>query len=190
MRKKKVGTRPPKIPLNAQRDITYVNGSLKKNEYLCQCTAYVCLNSSNVEPELWESVLACQIAWCVSWGIKECCFLTLRWEFSSQISDDNYKYRTSFKPCFAAGALPLFSLSFTDRHFSICVSFMSILVSITGLCSSTAALCRDQGSTMALSMPRVMGQPLSQYVCSKSMLTRSRGLMEMGGGLGKNISQI
>jgi len=37
--------------------LTDINEFSEQNEYVCQCTAYVCLNCLNVEPELWESAL-------------------------------------------------------------------------------------------------------------------------------------
>jgi len=46
---------------HAQRDINTYLCDLEKNEYACQCTAYVCLNCSNVELELREGVFACQV---------------------------------------------------------------------------------------------------------------------------------
>ena len=55
--------------------------TMKKSECVCQCTASVCLNGLNVESELWEGTLACRVTWYVSWGIKECCFLTPHWSF-------------------------------------------------------------------------------------------------------------
>ena len=45
--------------------LAYINDSLKKNEHIWQCTVYVCLNCSNVEPELWEGELAFQVIWCI-----------------------------------------------------------------------------------------------------------------------------
>jgi len=51
-----------KIPLSMPKGtLAHISKSLKKNDYVCQCTAYVCLNCTHVEPELRESVLACQV---------------------------------------------------------------------------------------------------------------------------------
>ena len=41
------------IPLSMPKGtLAYIYESLKKNEYVCQCTAYVCLNCRKVEPDL------------------------------------------------------------------------------------------------------------------------------------------
>ena len=73
----KVGIGPPYMQLPMPRwMLAHTNEFLEKNEYVCQCTADICLSCLNVEPELWENVPVCQVFWYILWGIKERCFLT------------------------------------------------------------------------------------------------------------------
>ena len=56
------------LPSTPRGTLAQIEEFLEKNECVCQCTAYACLNCLNAEPELWEIMLTRQLAQYVSRG--------------------------------------------------------------------------------------------------------------------------